>query len=100
MSESYRRLARAGQTTADKRRRKPGKSSRIDRSFGAVAWSNDRLHPMFTCQFKREGFQRIAPGLVPVKRGTRRNFVRTDDIIGLSIQVNESRKGMADQTEL
>ena len=41
-----------------------------------VAWTNDRLHPSFRCRNKGEGFERIAPERVPVKRGTRRDSVR------------------------
>jgi hypothetical protein len=60
-----------------------------DRNYGSVNWTNNRLHLTFTFENKREGFEGIAPDLIPVPWGDRQYLVPADDVIGFCNRVNE-----------
>jgi hypothetical protein len=59
-----------------------------NRNYGAVTSKDGRLRLSFTFENKREGFQGIAPELVPVRWGTRRYLVPADDLVGFCNDVN------------
>jgi hypothetical protein len=60
-----------------------------DRNYGAVDSANGSLHLSFTFENKRQGFEGIAPDLIPVLWGDRRYLVPADDVIGFCNDVNE-----------
>jgi hypothetical protein len=60
-----------------------------DRNYGGVAWTNGRIHLSFTFENQREGFQGIAPALIPISWGSRRYLVPADDIVGFCNNINE-----------
>jgi len=68
-----------------------------DRNYGAATWTNDRVHLSFTFENKQQGFQGIAPDLIPVPWGKRRYLVPAGDMVGFCNRVNdgsEPRDGM------
>jgi hypothetical protein len=58
-----------------------------DRNYGSVDWTNNRLHLIFTFENKRQGFEGIAPDLIPVPWGDRRYLVPADDVVGFCNRV-------------
>ena len=63
-----------------------------DRNFGAATWTNDRVRLSFTFQNKRDGFQGIAPELIPISWESREYLVAADDIVGFCNDINEGRE--------
>ena len=64
-----------------------------DRNYGAVTWADDgRLRLSFTFENKREGFEGIAPELIPISWGPRRYLIPTDDIVKFCNSVNEGEE--------
>lgn len=63
-----------------------------DRNYGAVTWANGRIHLSFTFENKREGFQGIAPELIPISWGSRQYLIPADDIIKFCNSVNEGEE--------
>jgi len=69
-----------------------GCSGLYDRNYGAVAWTNGRIHLSFTLKNEREGFQGIAPELIPIAWGKRHYLIPADDIPGFCNNINEGRE--------
>jgi hypothetical protein len=63
-----------------------------DRNYGAVTSAGGRIRLAFTFENKREGFQGIAPELVPISWGSRHYLIPADDIVGFCNNVNEGRE--------
>jgi len=63
-----------------------------DRNYGAVTWTNNRIHLSFTFKNERKGFQGVASEFVPVSWGPRRYLIPADDVIGFCNSVNEGRE--------
>ena len=63
-----------------------------DRNYGQVTWTNGRIQLSFTFENEREGFQGIAPELVPISWGSRRYLVPADDVVGFCNDTNEGRE--------
>jgi hypothetical protein len=63
-----------------------------DRNYGPLAWTNGRIRLSFTFENQREGFQGIAPELIPVSWGPRRYLVPSDDLVGFCNDINQGRE--------
>ncbi len=60
-----------------------------DRNYGSVEWTNNCVHLTFTFENTRQGFQGIAPDLIPITWGDRQYLVPADDVIGFCNRVND-----------
>ena len=60
-----------------------------DRNYGAVTWTNGRVRLSFTFKNEREGFQGIAPELVPIAWGSRHYLIPPEDIVGFCNEINQ-----------
>jgi hypothetical protein len=67
-----------------------------DRNYGRVAWTNNAIHLSFTFSNQTEGFQGMAPQLVPVPWGKRMYLVPADDLIGFCNEVNQGNEPRSD----
>lgn len=63
-----------------------------DRNYGAVTFTNGRIRLSFTFENQREGFQGIAPELIPISWGSRRYLIPLDDVVGFCNNINEGRE--------
>jgi hypothetical protein len=59
-----------------------------DLNYGAVAFTNDTVKLLFRYPNSREGFQGIAPELLPVRWGERHYLIPADNIVGFTNAIN------------
>jgi hypothetical protein len=57
-----------------------------------VAWTDGRIRLSFTFENQREGFQGIAPELIPISWGSRRYLIPGDDLVGFCNNINQGRE--------
>ena len=59
-----------------------------DLNYGNVEWSNRKIKLHFEHSNKREGFQGIAPELIPVKWGERHYLIPSNEVVEFTNAVN------------
>jgi hypothetical protein len=67
-----------------------------DRNYGTVTVTNNRIRLRFNFENKREGFEGIAPELIPVTWGPRHYLIPADGVVGFCNEINEGREPRTD----
>lgn len=67
-----------------------------DRNYGSITEKDGKLNLSFTFENSREGFQGVAPELIPVEWDERRYLIPSDDMVGFCNQVNQGAEPRSD----